>query len=361
MQIPKVSLTIVLLFLLATACAQSANSYEKLKVADGIYAFIAPEGKTGFVSSNQTAIIGDDGVLIFDTGQIPSLSEKIIAEIKQITPLPVKYIVISHWHYDHVVGAATYLKAFPNAILISSDATREQIVAKAKEFGPQATLKTLPDYLKSQQDLLAAGKLPDGTPLTPEQKEYLQLTIADVQAARPHIEAAKVLEPTLTMSQSLTIHLGKRAVEVKFMGRGNTDGDTIAYIPDAKVLLTGDLVVAPTPYGILSYYDEWISTLDRLAAIDATTFIPGHGAIQKDFSYVRMEQDLLRATISRVDDAVKRGLTLEQTQKEVTLEDFRDRLAGNDHWRKRNFRNYWVFPAVQRLYEMKKGFAATPK
>jgi ribonuclease BN (tRNA processing enzyme) len=89
--------------LLAVASAQSANHYDKVKVADGIYAFIAPEGKTGFVSSNQTAIIGDDGVLIFDTGQIPSLSEKIIAELKQITPLPVKYIVISHWHYDHVM------------------------------------------------------------------------------------------------------------------------------------------------------------------------------------------------------------------------------------------------------------------
>src|SRR5689334_14665508 len=146
------------LVLMACAAAQSANHYEKVKVADGIYAFLSPEGKTGFVSSNQTAIIGDDGVLIFDTGQIPSLSEKIIAELKQITPLPVKYIVISHWHYDHVIGAATYLKAFPNATIISSDPTREQIIGHEKDFGPQNTLKILPQYLKSQQDLLAAGK-----------------------------------------------------------------------------------------------------------------------------------------------------------------------------------------------------------
>lgn len=349
------------LVLVVTACAQSANHYEKVKVADGVYAFLSPEGKTGFVSSNQTAIIGDDGVLIFDTGQIPSLSEKIIAELKQVTPLPVKYIVISHWHYDHVIGAATYLKAFPNATIISSDPTREQIIAKEKDFGPQNTLKILPQYLKSQQDLLAAGKLPDGTPLTAEQKEYLQLTIADIEAVRPHIEAAKIVDPMMTMSQSLTIYLGKRAVEVKFLGRGNTEGDTIAYVPDAKVLLTGDLDVAPTPYGILSYYDEWITTLDQLAAIDATTIIPGHGGLQKDFSYIRLEQELLRATISRVDDAVKRGLTLEQTQEEVTLDDFRDRFAGNDHWRKRNFRNYWVYPAVERIYKLKKGETTAQK
>jgi glyoxylase-like metal-dependent hydrolase (beta-lactamase superfamily II) len=349
-------------FLLATTTwSQSANHYEKVRVADGIYAFLSPEGKTGFVSSNQTAIIGDKGVLIFDTGQIPSLSEKIIAELKQITPLPVKYIVISHWHFDHVIGAATYLKVFPNAIVITSDATGQQIIAKQKDFGPQNTLKILPQYLKSQQDLLTAGKQPDGTPLTAEQKEYLQLTISDIEAAKPHIEAATIVDPDLTMSQSLTIDLGKRAVEVKFLGRGNTEGDTIAYVPDAKVLLTGDLDVAPTPYGILSYYDEWIGTLDKLASVDATTIIPGHGAIQNDFSYIRLEQELLRATISRVDDAVKRGLTLEQTQKEVTLEDFRDRFAGDDHWRKRNFRNYWVYPAVERLYKLKKGETADPK
>jgi cyclase len=349
----------VIVVLSLASLAQSANSYEKVKVADGVYAFIAPEGKTGFVSSNQTAIIGDDGLLIFDTGQIPSLSEKIISELKQITPLPVKYIVISHWHYDHVVGAATYLKAFPNAVIISSDATRDQIIAKANEFGPQNTLKVLPEYLKSLQDLLATGKQPDGTPLTPEQKEYLQLTIEDIKASTPHIEAAKIVDPTLTMDKSLRIHLGKRVVEVKFLGRGNTEGDTIAYVPDAKVLLTGDLVVAPTPYGILSFYDEWIGTLDKLQQFDTKTIIPGHGKIQSDWSYVRMEQDLLRATIDRVNGAVKRGLTLEQTQTEVTLEDWRDRFAGNDHWRKRNFRNYWVYPAVQRLYEMKKGTTTT--
>ena len=145
-------------FLLATTTwSQSANHYEKVRVADGIYAFLSPEGKTGFVSSNQTAIIGDNGVLIFDTGQIPSLSEKIIAELKQITPLPVKYIVISHWHFDHVIGAATYLKVFPNAIVITSDATGQQIIAKhhfrprLAQFAPPGAFKQIPLVTVDQQ------------------------------------------------------------------------------------------------------------------------------------------------------------------------------------------------------------------
>jgi cyclase len=352
--------TFLLLAVTASASAQSSNSYERVKVAEGVYAFMAPEGKTGFVNSNQIAVIGDDGVLIFDTGQIPSLNEKILAELKQLTPLPIKYIVISHWHYDHVIGAATYLKAFPNAVLISQDATRDMIVAKADEFGPKASLKQLPGYLKSQEDLLAAGKFPDGTPLNADQREYVQLLVSDIKAAIPHIEAAEVKDPTLTMDHSLAVYLGKRKVEVKFLGRGNTDGDTVAYVPDAKVLLTGDLVVAPTPYGILSYYDEWVATLDKLQKFDAATIIPGHGAIQHDFSYVRTEQDLIRATLDRVDEAVKQGLTLEQTQEKVTLEDFQQKMAGDNHWRRRNFRFYWLYPAVERIYKMKKPEAATP-
>jgi cyclase len=355
-----VRFTCLLLAVTACALAQSSNGYERVKVADGVYAFMAPEGKTGFVNSNQIAVIGEDGVLIFDTGQIPSLNEKILAELKQLTPLPIKYIVISHWHYDHVIGAATYRRAFPNAEIISSDATRENIISHAEEFGPQASLKQLPGYLKSQQDLLAAGKFPDGTVLNADQKAYLELLIADIQAAMPHIRAAKVLDPDITMSDSMNVYLGKRKVEIRFLGSGNTPGDAIAYVPDAKVLMTGDLVVAPTPYGILSHYEDWITTLDKLQKFDATAIIPGHGAIQHDFSYVRTEQELLRATLDRVDEAVKQGLTLEQTQEKVTLEDFQQKMAGDNHWRRRNFRFYWLYPAVERIYKTMKPEASAP-
>ena len=121
---------VTLAWLVAISCfAQNTipKTYEKVKVAEGVYAFIAEEPKTEIVSGNSVAVIGDDGVLVVDTMHFPSLTRRMIADIKQLTDKPVRYVVNTHWHPDHLMGNGEYKQAFPDVVILSTPSTREQM------------------------------------------------------------------------------------------------------------------------------------------------------------------------------------------------------------------------------------------
>ena len=110
------------------------KSYHTVKVAEGIYAFVAPDGITPMVNGNSLAVIGDDGVLVVDTGQLPSIAKWEIAQIKALTKQSVRYIVNTHWHPDHWVGNQTFQAAFPDVVIVSTPATRDAMMTRAPQF-----------------------------------------------------------------------------------------------------------------------------------------------------------------------------------------------------------------------------------
>jgi hypothetical protein len=120
--------------LAAQSNLESVLSYRTVKVADGIYAFITPEERSGFQSGNSVAIIGDDGVLVYDTGNIPSSARRQIAELRKLTDKPVRFVVNSHWHPDHNLGNAEYHSAFPSATFIGTSATRVGILERVPNY-----------------------------------------------------------------------------------------------------------------------------------------------------------------------------------------------------------------------------------
>ena len=145
--------------------------------------------------------------------------------------------------------------------------------------------------------------------------------------------------------------LGKRRVQIVSPGRGNTAGDAFVFLPDERVLLTGDLVTVPCPFPGTAYFADWIRSLDALLARRATVIVPGHGDVQHDDAYVRMVRELLAFTLDRARDAVKRGVPLDTLQKQIDFAPFVKRFAGDDPVRSAAFDNFYVQPAVPRAYE----------
>src|SRR5258708_4807815 len=94
------------------------EQYDLIKIADGVYSFIAPESDSVVVQSNCTVVIGDDAVLVVDSGQFPSLAERMVADIKKLTSVPVRYLINTHWHLDHVWGNAVFRDAYPGLAII---------------------------------------------------------------------------------------------------------------------------------------------------------------------------------------------------------------------------------------------------
>ena len=334
----------------------SVLTYRTVRAAEGVYAFITPEERSSFQAGNSVAVVGDDGVLVFDTGNIPSATRRQIAEIRRLTSRPVRWVVNSHWHPDHTLGNAEYRKAFPGVIVVGTSATRAGILERVPTYVDQ--MKSFAPIDSTMRVRLATGKMRDGSPMPDGVRLTWGLTRRDYGEFMPEVVHTTPSPPDLVFDDSLTITLGKRRVQLVRPGRGNTAGDTYLFLPDERVLLTGDLVTVPCPFPGTAYFADWIRSLDALEARRATTIVPGHGDVQRDDAYVAMVRELIAFTLDRARDAVKRGVTLEDFQKQVDFAPFAARFAGDDPVRREAFANFYVQPAVSRAYEEAKSESA---
>ncbi len=327
----------------------SVLSYQTVRVADGIYAFITPEERSGFQAGNSIAIVGDDGVLIVDSGNLPVMTRRQIAEVRKLTDKPVRYLVNTHWHPDHTLGNAEYRAAFPNIVIVSTAATRMNMVARMPVYFDQMRSFAPTDTL--MRKMLAEGKTPKGTPLSEAQRVMWKLNVDDYAEFFPEVMKGRLEAPNLVFDDSLTIMLGARAVKIVHPGRGNTAGDAYIYVPDAKTVMTGDLLTMPAPFAFGSFLGDWVKDLDQVKSLNATSIVPGHGMVQHDYQYLDLVRELLVYTREKVHDAVLQGLSLEETRKRVDLTEFRNRFSGGDLVRADGFNSWFVPIGVERAYD----------
>jgi len=326
------------------------EEYSLTPISDGIYSFIAPESDSGVVQGNCTLIIGDDAALLVDSGQFPSLAQRMVADTKKLTAKPVRYLVNTHWHFDHVWGNGVFRDAYPGLAIISTEFTRELV----EREGPK-TIKNQPkvnsDQAAQYHKAVADGRFPNGPALDDDEKQFLTRiadTLEHINAEFPDTVHAP---PTIGFEKKLTINLGTRTAEVLWLGRANTGGDAIVWLPDSKTLLTGDAVVYPAPFAFGSYMSEWPATLQKMIDLHPATIIPGHGPVMHDTTYLRTLIEMFQALTMQVNQAVAEKLTLAEMRKRVTLSDFEKRLAGNDRMRIRDFRGGFLYPAIDRAYQ----------
>lgn len=332
---------------LPLAASDVVTKYDTVKVADGIYAFIAPEPKSGLVNGNVVAIIGDEGVLVVDTGQIPTLAKRMVADLKKQTNQPVRYVVNTHWHWDHNLANFVWRDAYPRAAILSTAFTRRSLL----DFTPAFTNFMNNSSAKMLEQIRAMrAKATDDTA-----RANFDDDIDDLEAGLPEVRNVPFVAPNETFEKELTVYLGKREVRLFYPGRANTAGDLMVYVPDAKVLITGDVVVAPTPYATSSYLTEWITVLENMSKMDVATIVPGHGPVQRDKSYVALLTALLKSLTSQVQAAVKEGLSLEDTRKKVNLAEFQKRFAGDDRRRNRFFKEYFLDSAIKNAWHQARG------
>jgi len=330
------------------------RAYRIEDLAPGVFAFINPETNGPIPSGNVTVVVGDDGVLVVDSGRFPTLARRMIGDIRKRTSLPVRYLVHTHWHLDHVVGDEQFAAAFPDLTFVTTDFTRRKMLEK--QVGYLRDVETNgKGYVEQVESLLARGTREDGTPIPEDSKTYLRHMISDVRLEMAELAGAKVVEPRVTFDRGLTVHLGKREVRLLFLGDGNTAGDTVVHVPDAKVVAAGDLLVAPTPYGYGCHPAEWVRTLQKLQALDAAAVVPGHGPVMHDWEYAKKVAAVLEAIRGQVHEAAAQGASLEDTLKKVNVESYQKAFAGDSYSRNRAFRDFFVRDAVTRAWQEEKG------
>jgi len=157
--------------------------------------------------------------------------------------------------------------------------------------------------------------------------------------------------PTIGFEKELTINLGKREVHVMWLGRANTGGDAVVWVPDVKLLVTGDAVVFPAPFAFGPYLTEWPTALQKMVDLNPAAIIPGHGPVLHDTVYLKTLIEMFQALTTQVKQAAGQGLSLEETRRRVKLDEFSQRLAGDSFQRRNWFRSAFLYPAVDRAYQ----------
>ena len=300
-------------------------------LTDGVYVIRHKDPFPGWVHGNTTVIVGERQVLVVDSCQTLSAAQEDIQQIRKWTNKPVGFLLNTHWHQDHNGGNKAYLDAFPAIAIVAHSETR----AMTDRTSPNLRA----DMLKQAKDLqtqlrkrLESGKGPDGDPLTDQKKAEASERFAEATALIEQAENFIYQPPTLQVDDELTIDLGKRVVRVLHLGRGNTGGDIVAFLPQENILVAGDLVVHPVPYAFDGYPSEWIKTLDRVLQLEPQTIVPGHGEILHDTSYVKLLAQMMRLIVSQVDAKVRANseISLADLQKSLDLKAFREQICGGD-------------------------------
>jgi glyoxylase-like metal-dependent hydrolase (beta-lactamase superfamily II) len=314
----------------ATHAVHAQSERRITRLADGVYEIQHRDANDGFASGNTTVIIGSRQVLVVDTGFRPSDANEDIDQIRRWTNKPVSFVLNTHFHNDHNLGNRAYMNAFPSVIIVAQTETKKDM----DRFGPGSRDRVERGTDRLRQ-MLASGKRPDGTPLSDADKRTISAGLEQRARVLDELKDYAFQGATLAFRDSLTIDLGDREVELAFIGRGNTSGDAIAYLPKEKIAIVGDLVVYPMPYFYDGYPSEWARTLQRVSQLDASTIVPGHGPVMRDKAYVDLMKELLDSAVAQMDKALRgtgpaMSLTLDDYKARIDLSSFRPRFAKND-------------------------------
>lgn len=339
---------------LAEAAQPYPFSFDTVKVADGIYAFIEPTGKA-IVSGNSTVVIGDDAALVVDTGQHPELSRRMTEEIRRLTTKPVKYVVNTHWHNDHVSGNSVFAEAFPEARFIAHSFTAQVLESDVRPYYGAPCEKLGKTQSQPLRDALAKDVALDGKPLTDDRRARYASILEQVDVAMAECNTYRYRGTDIAFDRRLHVRLGARAVEILWLGRANTAGDAVIYVPDAKVAIVGDIVVHPFPFATQSYITEWAAVLRKIEAMDTFAIIPGHGPVMRDKAYLVDVAEMMESISKQARAAYRPGITADEFRAKIDVAPFRERIARGNAFIEANFNAMIARSAIDRAFQEMQG------
>lgn len=319
------------------------------KVAEGVYLFTTTPYADVGLSGNSVAIISDDGVLVFDSSATPETAATVLAEIRKLTSKPVRYLVNSHWHWDHWGGNETYLATFPGLQIITHEKTRELMLTVEPRWNEKGLQEDLPQFLDGFEKQIAAAKAKNAPPGRIHAAEERLAADRNFLAQKQSLHKTY---PNVTFSGSVTILMGGREIQV-LHAQAITTGDTYLYLPKEKVLITGDILLSPYPFAIGGTYPaEWLRTLQKFAAMEPNVIIPGHGDAETSTDFLRGNIALFREVMQQVKAAKAKSMTAEQTAEALDKQnaELAAKLGIKNAETGAGFKDYFLDVFVKRAY-----------
>lgn len=342
----------VLPLLLALACVSAAPparpGFRIETLAPGVFAAIRTDPPGLMVDANCVFIVGEHDVLVVDA---PEASAELIAALKRITRKPVRTLVNTHWHDDHVIGNATWRTAYPGIEFVAHPSLRTYLPTTGAR-NRAGMIEGAPGFAAYLQAQAAKGLDLDGKPISDEQRASVASDAALVAHYMRVVPGTPDVLPDTTVDRALTLQRASREVQVLALGRGHTASDLVVWLPRERIAIVGDLVVWPVPLvgGEQSHVHEWSAALEALLALEPRAIVPGHGPVLRDGAYVRQMQSLFDAIDTQVRAGFVPGDSLAAVRRRVDLASQRERFAGTSRVRGTLFDMYVAGPAVESAF-----------
>jgi glyoxylase-like metal-dependent hydrolase (beta-lactamase superfamily II) len=284
-----------------------AHRFEK--VAEGIYYATATGSMT--IGSNSAVIVNDEDVLLVDPGITPGAATAFIADVKTLTNKPIKYVVDTHYHYDHAFGNQVF---GPDVAIIGHDMTRRRLmgpVLKERTYMTNAVAAIANRFTLLKREISEAKD--------PQQRAILERQLAIHQQYADEQAKVKPTPPGTTLSRDMTLHRGNREIQIRFMGRAHTDGDVVVFLPKERMIATGDMITSALSYTGDAFIEEWPATLEQVMTLDFDTVLPGHGNVFKGKDHIRNLQAYWRDFYQQATALRKQGVPPEEAAKRIDL------------------------------------------
>ncbi|HYD54830.1 MAG TPA: MBL fold metallo-hydrolase [Gemmatimonadaceae bacterium] len=330
--------------------ARRGPAFTVERLADGVYAVLRREPLGLGGDPNNLFVVRDSDVVVVDAHFSPGATREVIAAIRGVTRKPVRWVINTHWHDDHVTGNAAYREAYPGVRFVAHDGMRRDLLGQGAE-NRERFIASAPRTAAFLRELVATRRTVEGKTASDGERRAYERYADLIERFAREAPTAAIVPPDTTFTDRLVLRQGGRTIEVRHLGAGHTRGDVVVLLPAERIIAAGDLVIHPVPFvGSTSLPGEFGATLERLAALQPRVIVPGHGALLRDTRYLHRVAALLASVREQVGAAVARGETLEQARARVDLDAFRREFADGDAVRELLFTQYVQQSAIPAEY-----------
>ncbi len=320
------------------------------EVREGIWMVSRPDPYRSPVFGNVTVIITDRDVVVVDAGSSPRAARRIIGKIRELTDLPVSTLVNTHGHEDHVLGNQVFVEAYPDIQLVARTGTRDylesgRVQARVRAFSrAMAAAQEAGEYEAAR---VARRGLNGDAQVAEHLRRYYQ---RDIYAVRNEYRDVRVVAPQRVFEGRMVLERPGRTIELLDLGFGKAGSDVVVFIPEERLVIAGDIVTHPIPYGFARLQSEWLASLQRLRRLEFDDVIPGHGEVLVDADYVDDVIALVEFELEAVRETVRSGRDADAAAWDITFAGWAERFVGKDALGRYYFNEWFVKPAVTRAH-----------
>ncbi|HKF48519.1 MAG TPA: MBL fold metallo-hydrolase [Terracidiphilus sp.] len=305
----------------SAAPTDASDLFDLHKAADGV--FFAHARPQTVINCNAAIFVRSKDVVIVDAHSKPSAAASLIAQIRRdITEKPVRYVINTHFHWDHTQGNQAYAHTGSKVDFIATSQTKQLMSQYSVD-----RLKQSLDEMSKQIDALhqRAGKSSSAA-----EKAFCASEISHIQAYQAEMKDFTLELPTITFDNSYELKDPAFDLQLGFHGRSHTAGDVFAFCPSRRAIATGDASHCWVPNIGDGYPRKWPATIDAVAKLDFQSILGGHGPMQSSRTIMTCQRNFIEELTQKVAEGKAAGISLDEMKKRFTVASLRS-LQSNGY------------------------------